>query len=602
MVSCNPLTQSHSEKLESAKLLVVGAGGIGCELLKNLALAGFKNIETVDLDTIDVSNLNRQFLFQKQHVGQSKALIAAEAVKKLVGAENINIIPHKANIFEENYSKTYFQKFDMVLNALDNLKARRHVNRLCISAGIPLIESGSAGYLGQAYPIIKGQTECYDCRPKPRQKTYPACTIRSTPSEPVHCIVWAKYLFNQLFGEEDADQDVAPMAEETDQNEKNQKENEKPAENEEIQPTENKPQMTLNAWAAENSYNPELIFEKLYKTDVETLLSMKDLWKKRAPPSVLERPETNPKLEELGLRETPSLEKLAQLLYKSISALDKQAKMSDEPLRWDKDCKNSLDFVVSAANLRCMVFNIELKSIWDVKSIAGNIIPAIASTNAMVAGLIVLQAVNLLIKGSTKYREATVQNMGSKRIMTGTCEGANEKCYICKDQATATVIVDFQKTTLKEIKEKLLQTDLAMINPDAEISGNVIIDSEDVDEEMLAKTLCSFKDLGVHPGCIIKVEDFSQDFEIELTFIGKSDEHDFEGNYKVADSSDLAKKCDKNEEEDDDMKVGKTAEKRKLDTPDRENSTAATIVKISEDLKEKALTNSPDNKKMKFSE
>ena len=148
-----PLSESHRQKLENAKLLVVGAGGIGCELLKNLALAGFKNIETVDLDTIDVSNLNRQFLFQKKHVGQSKALVAAEAVKTLVGAENIDIIPHKANIFEENYSKAYFAKFDLILNALDNLKARRHVNRLCISADKPLIESGSAGYLGQAYPI-----------------------------------------------------------------------------------------------------------------------------------------------------------------------------------------------------------------------------------------------------------------------------------------------------------------------------------------------------------------------------------------------------------------------------------------------------------------
>ena len=89
MVSCNPLTQSHSEKLESAKLLVVGAGGIGCELLKNLALAGFKNIETVDLDTIDVSNLNRQFLFQRVHVGQSKAVCATNTVKLFNPAVNI---------------------------------------------------------------------------------------------------------------------------------------------------------------------------------------------------------------------------------------------------------------------------------------------------------------------------------------------------------------------------------------------------------------------------------------------------------------------------------------------------------------------------------
>ncbi|QQP55579.1 Ubiquitinlike modifier activating enzyme 2 (Silurana), partial [Caligus rogercresseyi] len=109
-----------------------------------------------------------------------------------------------------DYGVSFYKNFSLVLNALDNNVARNHVNRMCLASGVPLVESGTAGYLGQVSVIRKGETECFECQPKPRQKTFPGCTIRNTPSEPIHCIVWAKHLFNQLFGEEDADEDVSP--------------------------------------------------------------------------------------------------------------------------------------------------------------------------------------------------------------------------------------------------------------------------------------------------------------------------------------------------------------------------------------------------------
>merc|ERR1711988_780867 len=117
------------QKIRSSRVLVVGAGGIGCELLKNLVMIGFASVEVIDLDTIDLSNLNRQFLFRKVHVDNSKALVARETVLKF--NPDVHIVAHHANVKDSRFGLEYFQQFDLVMNALDNLDARRHVNRLC---------------------------------------------------------------------------------------------------------------------------------------------------------------------------------------------------------------------------------------------------------------------------------------------------------------------------------------------------------------------------------------------------------------------------------------------------------------------------------------
>lgn len=117
-----------------------------------------------------------------------------------------------ADVRDASFDASFFGSYDVVLNGLDNLEARRHVNRLALAAGVPLVESGTAGLLGQVSVHVGGVTECFECTPKPVPKTYPICTIRNTPEKPIHCIVWAKtLLLGRVFGEEGAgvDLDVA---------------------------------------------------------------------------------------------------------------------------------------------------------------------------------------------------------------------------------------------------------------------------------------------------------------------------------------------------------------------------------------------------------
>lgn len=203
-------------RIKSSNILLVGAGGIGCEVLKGLLLAGFEKITIIDLDTIDVSNLNRQFLYNKTHVGQSKAVVAASvSVERFSHRDPVTgcpisvVKPIHDSILKLNFNRQYYQQFTFVINALDNNTTRVHVNRMCLAADIPLIESASASYNGNIRLIKRNVTQCFECLPpKKDENTYASCTIRNTPSLPIHCIVWAKHLFAQLFGQ--TDEDISP--------------------------------------------------------------------------------------------------------------------------------------------------------------------------------------------------------------------------------------------------------------------------------------------------------------------------------------------------------------------------------------------------------
>lgn len=211
---CSRPDSSNAENTVYEKpLLVVGAGGIGCELLKVLVLTGFRSIHVLDLDTVDATNLNRQFLFTAENVGQPKSVTARAEVMRWFAANSAcpartariaaaapRMVALHDNITAPKFDEDFFAQFAVVLSALDNVAARQHVNRMCARAGVGLIESGTMGYNGQVQPIVHGRYECYDCWPKPAQRrSFAVCTIHARPTAMVHCVHFAKELYETLF-------------------------------------------------------------------------------------------------------------------------------------------------------------------------------------------------------------------------------------------------------------------------------------------------------------------------------------------------------------------------------------------------------------------
>ena len=190
---------------KTCKLLVIGAGGLGCELLKNLALMGFKHIHVIDMDTIDISNLNRQFLFRNKDVGRYKAEVAAEFVTQRV--PGTNMVHHNCKIQDKD--EGFYRQFHLIICGLDSIVARRWINGMVISlleydedgqldnaSMIPIIDGGTEGFKGNARVVYPGITACIECTLDlfPPQVNFPLCTIAHTPRLPEHCIEWVRML------------------------------------------------------------------------------------------------------------------------------------------------------------------------------------------------------------------------------------------------------------------------------------------------------------------------------------------------------------------------------------------------------------------------
>ena len=499
--------------IQRARVLVVGAGGIGCELLKCLVLSGFVDVDVVDLDSIDVSNLNRQFLFRRQHVGQPKATIARTAALAFNPSASIRIRAHHANIKEASFSPSFFSSFSLVLNALDNLDARRHVNRLCLAASIPLIESGTQSTSGQVFPILPHTSECYECNAIASPRTYAVCTIRSTPDRDVHCVVWAKHVFDALFGAED------------DGNVMNDLRSSMRWEEEHA---------SGSAQQRARRFGRRLV-EALFEHNIDKQLENQETWKNRKAPTPLRLADQLPEAVDSSssLPPFPNPRSLDQtvlsardtllFLFHSLTSLFSLHAAALGSLSFDKDADVTMDVVSCLSNLRMLNFHIPPQSRFKVKGIAGNIVHAIATTNAIAAGLIVMEAVKLLANplpsspaglAACRSRQVYISPYKPYLLQPQPLDPPRPTCYICS-RSTLTLYCDPSTFTLRQLYEQVLRRHLAFLSPSLDVFNrdNAIGTADDCEDDYLDRPLDGVK---CGEGAMIRVEDEAQQQEVLL--------------------------------------------------------------------------------------
>ena len=148
------------EKVRAARVLVVGAGALGNEVLKNLALMGVGHLFVVDFDTIEAANLSRSVLFRESDARRSKAEVAAARVRALNPEVHVQYLHGDVT---SQLGLGVFRRMDAIVGCLDNREARLAVNRYCYWSGKPWVDGAIQELLGLVRVFVPGQGGCYEC-------------------------------------------------------------------------------------------------------------------------------------------------------------------------------------------------------------------------------------------------------------------------------------------------------------------------------------------------------------------------------------------------------------------------------------------------------
>jgi ubiquitin-activating enzyme E1 len=510
-------------KLINSKWFMVGSGAIGCELLKNLAFMGVSDhslglgldgsITITDPDHIEKSNLNRQFLFRNSHIGQPKSIIAADSIKTLKPYMNIKSLTEKVGSDNDDMTHHIMKNVDGVLNALDNIKARQYMDDMCFKFNLPLFESGTTGTKGNTQPVIPFITETYGASSDPDQeKVFPLCTIKSFPNEISHCIYWAmdqfeffnrapstlnKLINNPSYLDELNDTDKAISMED-------------------IKlftieyPDHQTNIITCIRWAIDmfnfNYYEQinKLLetFSPTHETDTGVLF-----WSagKKCPKPII--------FDINNIQHVDYIEATTRLLAKCVGLVTditstdiikiiQTSTDEQEPVRTqtllpiynsqefekDDDTNWHINWITASANMRALNYSIPIIDRYEIKGIAGRIIPAIATTTSAVAGLILLEMLKYIC-GHDKvdtYRSTFINLAQPMLIYSEPIEAPIIDIGGIKlnSWTKLTYKIDSTLDEFKKYYEKMFQTTINMI-----ASKTTIVYAEFLDINLLDKKL-----------------------------------------------------------------------------------------------------------------
>lgn len=196
--------EETQRNLEKMNIFMVGAGAVGCELLKNFAMMGIctnKNslLIVTDHDRIEKSNLSRQFLFRENDISKLKSECAIKSIKTMNKNINCKFMEELVNNKTENiFNKEFFESQNAVILAVDNFEARTYISELCEKFNVPYFNCGTDGPYANVEAFIPGKTEKASY-PKTYKKVVPPCTLKMFPSSINHCVLWTLDHFEKYF-------------------------------------------------------------------------------------------------------------------------------------------------------------------------------------------------------------------------------------------------------------------------------------------------------------------------------------------------------------------------------------------------------------------